>query len=116
MVNITASGLTTAGKTTHRNLLAQTLGYSWVSAAGVLLDISGMRAPDSRAMWFSGRERVEAVRNAGRLDERLAAMLRSMAVARSRTIVDRWALAWISPEPMVRVWLESDRRSRAWKC
>lgn len=116
MVNITVSGLTTARKTTHCNLLAPTLGYSCVSAADVLLDISGMRAPDSRAMWFSGPERVEAVRNAGRLDERLDAMLRSMAVERSRTIFDSWAVAWISPEPVVRVWLEADRRSRAWKC
>jgi len=92
---------------------AQTPGNFYLSAADVLLDISGMRAPDSRAMWLSGPERVEAVRNAGRLDERSDAILRTMAVERSRTIVDGWALAAISPEPMVRVWLESDRRSRA---
>ena len=115
MVNSTVSGLTAAGKTTHGTLLAQTLGNSRV-AADVLLDISGMGAPDSRAMWFSGLERVAAVRSAGRLDERWDAMLRSMAVERSRTIVDSWALAWISPEPMVRVWLESDRRSPPWQC
>lgn len=29
---------------------------------------------------------------------------------------DSWALAWISPSPMVRIWIESDLPSRTRKC
>lgn len=71
MTNIAFAGLTAAGKTTHARRLAADLGYSYVSATDILLEI--LRVPDPGAhLWFTqldaitaARERRRRVRRAG---------------------------------------------------
>ena len=50
------------------------------------------------------------------MDDELEARLVDLARARDRTVFDSWALAWICPAPIVRIWIESDPPSRARKC
>jgi cytidylate kinase len=98
MANIAFAGLTAAGKTTHAKRLAADLGYSYVSATDLLFEI--LQMPVGAHPWFT----------------QLEARLVDLARTRDRTVFDSWALAWICPAPIVRIWIESDPPSRARKC
>ena len=50
------------------------------------------------------------------MDAELESRLVDLARTRDRTVFDSWALAWICPVPVVRIWLESDLPSRTRKC
>jgi hypothetical protein len=47
------------------------------------------------------------------VDGELESRLVDLARTRDRTVFDSWALAWICPAPIVRIWIESDAPSRA---
>jgi len=113
--NIAFAGLTAAGKTTHARRLAQELGYDYISATEILLDILGIDA-DSDQVWFTALHEIQASRDTGAVDAELEAQLISMNRTRQRTIFDTWALAWIGDNPLVRIWIESDLESRVRKC
>jgi cytidylate kinase len=114
-VNIAFAGLTAAGKTTHAKLLAAELGYDYVSATDILLEILGIDEPGDQ-IWFTRLTEIQAVRGEDAVDIELEQRLLSLARTRQRTVFDTWALAWIGDDPMVRIWLESDLESRARKC
>lgn len=114
--NIAFAGLTAAGKTTHALLLADELGYEYVSATKILLELLDMPAVDHRSVWFSKLDEINRLREGDALDDELEARLIQLATERDGLVLDTWALPWISDEPMIRIWVESDRRSRSWKC
>ncbi|KPM50382.1 hypothetical protein ACG83_40325 [Frankia sp. R43] len=113
--NIAFAGLTAAGKTTHARLLASELGYGYVSATEVLLEILGMPVTAERA-WLERYDEVQTARAGDAADEELDRRLLELAAGRRHTVFDTWALAWLAPGPLVRVWIESDPASRARKC
>ena len=115
MVNIAFAGLTAAGKTTHARRLAADLGYGYVSATDILFEI--LRMPDPGPdRWFTQQEAISAAREGDAVDAELESRLEHLARTRDRTVFDTWALAWISPSPMARIWIESDLPSRSRKC
>jgi cytidylate kinase len=115
MTNIAFAGLTAAGKTTHARRLASDLGYDYVSATDILFEI--LRIPDPGAhLWFTQLDAISAAREGETVDAELESRLEDLARTRDRTVFDSWALAWISPSPMVRIWIESDLTSRTRKC
>jgi cytidylate kinase len=114
-VNVAFAGLTAAGKTTHARLLAEQLGYSYVSATETLLGILDIDAPGEQ-IWFDRYDEIQAARQGDAVDDELDRSLAALAVHSEATVFDTWALAWVSPSPMVRVWIESDEESRARKC
>jgi len=115
MTNIAFAGLTAAGKTTHARLLADALGYSYVSATDILFEI--LRVPEQgRDIWFTQLDAISAAREGDAVDDELESRLEGLARTRDRTVFDSWALAWICPSPMVRIWIESDLASRTRKC
>ncbi len=113
--NIAFAGLTAAGKTTHAKRLAAELGYDYVSATEILLEILGIDNPSDQ-VWFTRLEEIQAARGDGAVDTELEERLVSMSRTRRRTVFDTWALAWIGDSPMVRIWIESDLESRVRKC
>lgn len=113
--NVAFAGLTAAGKTTHARMLATELGYGYVSATEVLLEILGIDAP-ADGVWFDRFDQIRNGRHGDTADDELDRRLEELAADRQGTIFDTWALAWLAPEPMVRVWIESDLDSRARKC
>lgn len=113
--NIAFAGLTAAGKTTHARLLAQALGYRYVSATEILLEILGIDGTAER-VWFTQSGRIWAAREGDAADEELERRLLEMARTNDGIVFDTWALAWIADSPMVRVWIESDTPSRSRKC
>lgn len=113
--NIAFAGLTAAGKTTHAKRLAKELGYHYVSATDVLLEILGIDDPSDQ-VWFTRLEEIQAARGDGAIDAELEERLVTMSRTRQRTVFDTWALAWIGDDPLVRIWLESDLESRVRKC
>lgn len=113
--NIAFAGLTAAGKTTHAKRLARELGYSYVSATDILLEILGIDEPGDQ-IWFTRLDEINAVRGDGAVDAELEERLVRMNRTRTRTVFDTWALAWIGDDPLVRIWLESDSESRSRKC
>lgn len=113
--NIAFAGLTAAGKTTHAKRLARELGYSYVSATDILLDILGIDEPSDQ-IWFTRLDEIDAVRGDGAVDAELEERLVLMNRTHHRTVFDTWALAWIGDDPLVRVWIESDLESRSRKC
>lgn len=115
MTNIAFAGLTAAGKTTHARRLAADLGYRYVSATDILLEILQVR-DRSAHLWFTQLDAITAAREGDAVDDELEARLTGLARSSDRTVFDSWALAWISPSPMVRIWIESDLPSRTRKC
>ena len=115
ITNIAFAGLTAAGKTTHAKRLAKELGYNYVCATDVLLKILGIDDPGDQ-IWFTRLEEIQAARGDGAIDAELEERLVIMSRTHQRTVFDTWALAWIGDDPLVRIWLESDRESRVRKC
>jgi cytidylate kinase len=66
--------------------------------------------------WFNQAGAISAARQDGAVDAELESRLVDLARARDRTVFDSWALAWICPVPVVRIWIESDLLSRTRKC
>jgi cytidylate kinase len=114
MTNIAFAGLTAAGKTTHAQRLAADLGYDYVSATDILFEI--LRVPRDTHPWFNQADAISAARQDGAVDAQLESRLIDLARTRDRTVFDSWALAWICPVPVVRIWIESDLPSRTRKC
>src|ERR1700722_1126118 len=113
-MNIAFAGLTAAGKTTHAKRLAADLGYEYVSATSILFDILGLSADPHP--WFNQAATVNAARDSGGADAALEERLLDLARTCDRTVFDSWALAWICPVPIARIWIESDLPSRTRKC
>ena len=113
--NIAFAGLTAAGKTTHAKRLAWALGYNYVSATDILLEILDIDEPGDQ-IWFTRLDEINAVRGDGAVDAELEERLVQMNRTRNRTVFDTWALAWIGDDPLVRIWIESDLESRSRKC
>jgi cytidylate kinase len=67
-------------------------------------------------LWFTQLDAITAAREGDAVDDELEARLTGLARSSDRTVFDSWALAWISPSPMVRIWIESDLPSRTRKC
>lgn len=113
--NIAFAGLTAAGKTTHARRLALELGYDYVSATEILLEMLGIDDPSGQ-VWFRRLEEIQAARGDGAVDAELEERLVSISRSCQRTVFDTWALAWIGDDPLVRIWIESDLDSRVRKC
>ena len=114
-MNIAFAGLTAAGKTTHARRLAADLGYSYVSATDILFQLLEVGDPGAHP-WFDRLGAINAAREGDSVDSELEARLTELARTRERTVFDSWALAWICPVPVVRIWIESDLPSRTRKC
>ena len=114
--NIAFAGLTAAGKTTHAKLLASELGYQYVSATEIFMDVLGMNRTTSRTVWFTQLEAIHALRANDDIDDELERRLIKIASENDGLVLDTWALPWICKIPMVRLWIESDCASRVWKC
>jgi cytidylate kinase len=115
-LNVAISGLTAAGKTTHARLLAQELGYDYVSATEILLSLLDVPAAERESVWFKHSAEIERAREGDELDLALEAQLIDIAENRRRVVLDTWSTPWLYKGPMVRIWFESDRLSRSWKC
>jgi cytidylate kinase len=113
--NIAFAGLTAAGKTTHARRLAEELGYDYVSATDILLDILGISGEHDQ-VWFTQLDHINQARDSGDVDAELEQRLLGLCRTRHRTVFDTWALAWIGSDPLVRIWIESDPASRTRKC
>lgn len=113
--NIAFAGLTAAGKTTHAKILAEELGYKYVSATEILLDILGIDEPSDQ-VWRTRLGEINAARYDGAIDAELEERLLAMSQTCQRTVFDTWALAWIGNDPLVRIWIDSDLESRVRKC
>lgn len=113
--NIAFAGLTAAGKTTHARRLSQELGYEYISATDILLQILGIQESGDQ-IWFSRLDEIHAARDDHAVDAELEGRLLQLSQTRQRTVFDTWALAWIGDDPLVRIWLESDLPSRTRKC
>ncbi|WP_427174520.1 cytidylate kinase family protein [Arthrobacter sp. 92] len=114
-INVAFAGLTAAGKTTHARILAESLGYRYVSATELLLKILNIDHNPDR-VWFERSDEVAAARQGDWADQELETQLVRLAKTESGIVFDTWALAWIAEEPMVRIWIEFDLDSRARKC
>jgi cytidylate kinase len=114
MTSIAFAGLTAAGETTHAQRLAADLSYDYVSATDILFEI--LRVPRDAHPWFNQADAISAAREDGAVDAELESRLMELARSSGRVVFDSWALAWICPVPVLRIWIESDLPSRTRKC
>lgn len=112
------SGLTAAGKTTHAKLLAQDLGYAYVSATEILVELSGVHRDDGESIWSNAEKYayIQNLRTSDALDDELEDRLLHMVRTQTHTVFDTWAMAWLADVPTLRIWVDSDRLSRTLKC
>jgi cytidylate kinase len=117
-LNIVVSGYTAAGKTTHTRLLAQAMGWQYISAAEILLEKLGLDTSVSSEseIWFYHNDEINRLRRGTGIDDELDRFLLSRASSGNHIVFDARFLPWLSNAPMVRVWLASDLLSRARKC
>jgi cytidylate kinase len=114
VTSIAFAGLTAAGKTTHAQRLAADLGYEYVSATDILFEL--LRVPRDAHPWFNQADAISAAREDGAVDAKLESRLVDLARTSDRVVFDSWALAWICPVRVLRIWIESDLPSRTRKC
>jgi cytidylate kinase len=112
--NIAFAGLTAAGKTTHAKILAQQLGYEWISATALLLDILGETANPEK-VWFTSYERIQKAREDDGVDRELERRITELADSKDGLVLDTWAMAYLYEGPLLRLWIESDEDSRVCK-
>jgi cytidylate kinase len=115
-VNIVISGLTAAGKTTHALLIARWLGYDYVSASTLMLSRLDVKADESNTLWATRLDEIERRRDENPVDSEVNEFLAEQLHVRSHTIFDSWSAAWLTDDSdCLRMFIESDRRSRAFK-
>lgn len=115
-MNIVVSGLTAAGKTTHALLLARQFGYDYVSASQLMLYRLGIDPDETNTLWTTRMSEVEHRRDDKPVDQELNAYLARQLRQRDRVVFDSWSAPWLyRGGHCLRVWIESDRRSRAMK-
>jgi cytidylate kinase len=113
-MNITISGLTAAGKTTHALLVARRLGFDYVSASELMLSRLGIE--NSATVWQTRMREVERRRDELPVDRELNEFLAREIKERDHTVFDSWSAGWLGDSPnCVRVFIESDLRSRTYK-
>ncbi|HEX7632719.1 MAG TPA: cytidylate kinase family protein [Candidatus Saccharimonadales bacterium] len=113
--NIAFAGLTAAGKTTHAKILAEELGYEYVSATEIIMELTGFEGDPNQA-WLRNYEKIEKAREGDAVDIELERRLTDLANRQDGLVLDTWAMAYIYEGPLLRIWLESDRPSRVRKC
>ncbi|WP_239374176.1 B12-binding domain-containing radical SAM protein [Frankia sp. Cj5] len=89
------------------------------SASGTRNAPGGLGEPSGRRYDHLTPPRFNQIRHArhGDLaDDTLDRRLAELAADRPGIVFDTWALAWLAPGPMMRVWIESDLESRARTC
>ncbi|HEY0687608.1 MAG TPA: cytidylate kinase family protein [Kribbella sp.] len=115
-MNIIISGLTAAGKTTHALLIARRLGYDYVSASHLMLSRLDVEPDETNTLWATRLSEVEKRRDEKPVDREVNDYLREQLRQRDRTVFDSWSAAWLDRSPhCLRVYIESDRNSRALK-
>lgn len=115
-MNIVIAGLTAAGKTTHALLLARQLGFDYISASQLMLRQLNIDPDESNTLWTTRMAEVERRRDDCTVDEELNRHLALQLRQRDHTVFDSWSAAWLDDRPDgLRIWIESDRRSRAIK-
>lgn len=113
--NIAFAGLTAAGKTTHAKILAEQLGYTYVSATEIILEILNI-ADNPDTVWFTNYDEIEKAREGDKIDIELEHRVRELANNNDGLVLDTWAMAYIYDGPLIRIWIESDEASRTRKC
>ena len=115
--NIAFAGRTAAGKTTHAKILADELGYEYVSATQMILDILNMKDTPN-GIWFTKYNEIQKHREGDLVDIELENRMTRLANSRGGLVLDTWAMAWLyeGSTPMIRLWIESDIPSRTRKC
>lgn len=112
--NIAFAGLTAAGKTTHAKILAQELGYQYISATVIMMEI--MDIENTKEIWFTDYEQIKKAREGDGIDIELERRVRELADTTDGLVLDTWAMAYIYDGPLIRILVESDEPSRARKC
>jgi cytidylate kinase len=75
-----------------------------------------LRVPRDTHPWSNQADAISAAREDGAVDAELESRLVDLARTSDRVVFDSWALAWICPVPVLRIWIESDLPSRTRKC
>lgn len=106
-IRIIVSGLTAAGKTTHCKQIAELLSVPYFSGSGLLSEMLGLPGHWTPA--------VDLARDKGAVDREVDQLMVSKLKSSARGVFDAWTLPWLTTEPAVRIWIESDQPSRVRK-
>jgi len=117
-MRVAFSGLTAAGKTTHSQLLAASLGATWFGATEILAALAGVTAgPLDGVFMTAAGAQIEQARDGDHLDYELDRRLVARMQDEPHAVADAWALPWlITGDSVTRVWIQSDEESRTRKC
>lgn len=110
---ILLSGFTAAGKTTHAQLLARELGWAYIGMSEIMSSVIPPSLRGSRE-WETSHDEYRA--SHATVDQKVDQLMSDRVRATSNLVVDAWLQPWLYTAPALRVWIDSDRRSRAMKC
>lgn len=110
--NISISGLTASGKTTHSHLLAGEFGLTYVSGSQIQLNFLGVSPIQTKDFWIT--QDAKKLWDADQF-RRIDAELLKIEAQSSGCIFDTSTMPWRHRHPALCIWLESDLKSRVLK-
>jgi cytidylate kinase len=76
----------------------------------------GLPVEAAATLWFTRSREVASLRAGGAADRRVDSLITRLLSSAEPMIVDAALAPWLFSGPAMRIWLGSDRASRAWKC
>lgn len=107
--NICISGLTAAGKTTHSLMLAGLFGLNYVSGSHTLLQASGLSGHQAREFWATEAAAMLCTEESF---DKVEAELRRIESCTTDCVFDTATMPWRAQRACLKIWLESDTKSR----
>ncbi len=117
-MKIIICGLTAAGKTTHSQLLARDLNYSYINGSSILSKLINSPTKRTPDFWITDESfALDKLRlNNPSIDLQLDDYLKqTLEGPQDNIIFDVWTLPWLSQYKALRIWLESSLESRVIK-
>ncbi len=110
--SVAFAGLSCAGKSTHAHLIADSMGYDYVSGSALLASLAGVAS--GRSSWRANQSAIAAIRQDDGADQLVDETIRRRVEDGPPAVFDSWALPFLHDgrTRLITVLLKSSIRAR----